>query len=239
MKKIALLLIASTVIAINAIAQDSTKINTSFTIASKNFWRGAVYGDNIPSLSGTLSIQRGNFELGTYGTSPINGSSKGYGIWMEVFASYTIGKFNVTVDDYFFFNELDEDNDYFNWNRNTTQHLVEARLKYFTNKFSLTGSYVVYAAEWSINSLYFETEYYIIPQLSVLAGYVAGESYLNFYDDSGVTHVGLAGNRVIKVTNDFSIPVRAALYGSPNYKDIAELPGLRKNPINFVVTLSF
>lgn len=220
-------------------AQDTTKINTSFTISSKNFWRGAVYGDNIPSLSGTLSVQHNNLEVGAYGTSPLNGSSKGYGIWMEVFASYTVGRFNLTIDDYFFFNELDEDNDYFNWNHNSTQHLVESRLKYFTDKFSLTGSYVIYAAEWSKNSLYFETEYYIIPQFSVLAGYVAGESYLNFYDDSGITHVGVAGNRTIEVSKTFSIPIRAALLASPNYEDIAELPGLRRNPINFVVSATF
>jgi hypothetical protein len=238
MKKLILIctFVLSTVI---LYAQDTTKVNTSFTISSKNFWRGAVYGDNTPSVQGTLAVARGNFEIGAYGTSPLNGTSVGYGIWMEVYASYNIGRFNITVDDYFFFNEFDQDNDYFNWNHNSTQHLVEGRLKYAVEKFSLTGSYVVYAAEWSKNSLYFEGEYFLIPELSVLAGYVAGESYLNFYDDSGITHVGIAGNRKIKVTNTFEVPVKAALYASPNYEDIAELPGLRRNPINFVLTLSF
>jgi len=228
-------------IGISAYAQDSTnlKVNTAFSISSKNFWRGAVYGDNVPSIQGNVAIVTGNFEIGACGTSPLNGTSLGYGIWMELYASYNIGRFNITVDDYFFFNEDDHDNDYFNWNRNDTQHLVETRLKYSVDRFNLMGSYVVYASDASVNALYFEGEYFIIPEFSVLAGYVAGESYLNFYDDAGITHVGIAGNRKIEITDTFSIPVKAALYASPNYENISELPGLRRNPINLVITLSF
>jgi hypothetical protein len=220
-------------------SQDSTRVNTAFSLSSKNFWRGAVYGDNVPSIQGNVSLISGNFEIGACGTSPLNGSSFGYGIWMELFASYTLGRFNLTVDDYFFFNEADAENDYFNWNHDETQHLVETRLKYTVDKFNLMGSYVVYASNNSVNSLYFEGEYFFIPEFSVLAGYVAGESYLNFYDDGGITHVGIAGNRKVVITPNFTIPVKAALYASPNYKNISDLPGLRRNPINLVVTLSF
>jgi hypothetical protein len=236
MKK--LIAIFAFMIGVCAYAQDSTKVNTAFSISSKNFWRGAVYGNNVPSLQGSVAISRRNFEVGACGTSPLNGTSVGYGIWMELYASYNIGRFNITVDDYFFFNEDDHDNDYFNWNRNSTQHLVETRLKYAVDKFNITGSYVAYASESSVNALYFEGEYFIIPELSVLAGYVAGESYLNFYNDSGITHIGVAGNRKIQVSKIFEIPVKAALYASPNYKNIVELPGLRRNPINLVITLS-
>lgn len=224
-------------------AQDSTKhlIVSSATISSKNFWRGNVYGNNTPTISGTLGLHLNNgLEIGATGTSPLNGNRDGYGIWMENYISKTVDKFTLTFDDYYFFNAYDSLNDYFNYSKGNTQHLVEARLKYAVDRFNVTASYVVYAAKGSVNSLYLEGEYFLVPSLlSLSVGGVFGQSYLNFYDKGGVTHVGFTGYRDIKITESFAIPFKVSLFTSPNYKNASRYPAFSQNPINLVVGVSF
>ncbi|GHM98879.1 hypothetical protein WSM22_03690 [Cytophagales bacterium WSM2-2] len=224
-------------------AQDSTRnsIVTSLSIASKNFWRGNVYGDNLPTLSGTLAYRtKSNTEIGAIGTSPLTGARSGYGTWMELYASQVIGRFTFTIDDYYFFNAYDSLNDYFNWGRNETQHLVEGRVKYDAGRFNIMSSYVVYAATAAVNSLYLEGEYFLIPKLlSLSAGASIGQSALNFFDKGGVTFVGVTGYKDIRITDHYSVPMKMALLVSPNYKNAFKAPGFTQNPVNFVVGFSF
>ncbi len=248
MKK--LLLLALLTLSISAFAQDTTKVKTdsskhtvitSFVVASKNFWRGNVYGNNAPMLSANVGLALKNgFEVGAVGTTPINGNRDGYGIWMELYASQTVGKFKFTVDDYYFFNAKDSLNDYGTWDRKNTQHLIETRVKYSGKRFSVTGSYVVYAASSSINNLYLEAEYFLIPELfSVTAGGVFGQSYLNFYDKGGVTHFGFTGYRNLVMSKHLTIPMSISLMSSPNYKNTSKYPAFTQNPINLIVSLTF
>lgn len=237
-----LLLLVSTLVT----AQDSAKNNhdqhlilTSLSISSRNVWRGNVYGNNNPTLSGTLGMHlKNHFELGATGTTPLNGSRDGFGIWMELYASQKIKQFTVTVDDYYFFNAKDSLNDYFNWNRNNTQHLVEARLRYDApnGRFNTTASTVIYTAAGVTNSLYLEAEYYLVPKIfSVMAGGVFRQSALNFYDKGGVTHFGFTGYKDIVITKHFAIPLHVSLITSPNYKNTTKYPNFSQNPINIVV----
>jgi len=218
---------------------DTHLIVTSVSISSRNLWRGNVYGNNNPSMSGTLAMHlKNHFELGATGTTPLNGSRDGFGIWMELYASHTINRFTFTVDDYYFFNAKDSLNDYFNWNRKDTQHLIETRLRYDSKngRFNETTSTVLYAATGAVNHAYFEVEYYLIPKIfSVMAGCVLGKSALNFYDKGGVTHFGFTGYRDIVVTKDFTIPLHVSLISSPNYMNASKYPAFTQNPINIVV----
>jgi hypothetical protein len=227
-----------------ATAQDSTTYNPvigSVSISSKNLWRGNVYGNNAPSVSGTLGYKlKSNTEFGVTGTSPLNGNRDGYGIWMELYASQTFGNFTLTVDDYYFFNAEDSLNDYGNWNSNDTQHLIEGRVKYDAGRFNVTASYVLYAASGLENSLYLEGEFYVVPErLSVSVGGVTGASALNFYDAAGVTHAGFTGYGNIKFSETFSLPLRLSVMTSPNYKNASVYPKFTQNPINFVIGITF
>jgi hypothetical protein len=223
--------------------EDSTKTSplvTSVSISSKNFWRGNVYGDNAPSISGTLGLTSKHFEIGVTGTSPLSGSRVGYGIWAELYASAKLGNFTLTLDDYYFFNEYDSLNEYENWSSKDTQHLLEARLKYGVDRFNVTASIVAYAAKESKNSLYLEGEVFLIlKQLSVSAGGVFGESYLNFFDKGGLAFAGVNGYRDIKVTDNFAVPLRVSVMTSPNYKNASKYNGFTQNPINVIVGVTF
>ena len=213
-------------------------VNTDFTLASKNVWRGINYGNNAPSLQGNLSLRSDVMEFGAMGTVTTNGTKSGYGNWLELYSSYTYKRWSLTIDDYYFFS-YDSLNDYLTWNYNTTQHLVEARLKYAVDKrFSIFASYNIYANRYASKALYLEGEYFLRKDLSLLVSYLTGKSSLNFYDKGRITMIGIAGTRLIPITSTFALPIKVSLIVNPNYKGIAHYEGLGRNPVNFVIATS-
>lgn len=247
-KKIILFFLLALTISVSA--QDSLKntVNTTFTLASKNVWRGVNYGDNAPSLQGNLSYNIKNaIEIGAFGTVTTNGTKKGYGNWLELYTTFKIDKWSLTFDDYYFFS-YDSLNDYFNYGsiaENISPHLVEARLKYTDDKFTIFGSYNIWSNQDVQKSFYFEAEYFIRKDLSLIVGYLTGASWLNFHDKGGMTVAGISGSRDIVITDKFKIPVKTSLLFNPNYENIAKDPngyvlkGLGTNPVNFVIALTF
>ena len=233
-------------------APDSTSkfsLNTEVTIASRNVWRGVNYGNNLPTIQGTLGVIYKSIEVGAFGTVTVNGDRKGFGNWMELYSTYTLSnRWSVTLDDYYFFS-YDSLNDYFNWNPKNTQHLIEARVKYNVDKkFWILGSYNFYAGDGSQKAFYFEGEYFLTKELSLLLGALTGPSTLNFYAKGGVTTVGLSATRQLKMTKNLSVPLKTRLIFNPNYKNIATYTGagcdpgyngLGRNPVNFVISVTF
>lgn len=238
-----ILFLALILSALKVSGQDSLKSNTltSISISSKNFWRGNVYGDNTPTLSGTLGYSKNWLEIGVTGTSPINGSRTGYGIWAETYITLKLPEnLSITLDDYYFFNAQDSLNDYFNWSNGNTQHIIEYRAKYAIDRFTVMGSVVVYSAFSSINSFYLESEYFVLPkELSISGGAVFGQSALNFFDKGGIAFVGITGYRNIKLNDKFIVPLKVAVMSSPNYKNAFKAPGFTQNPINIIIGVSF
>lgn len=234
-------------------ASDSTtkpvRLNTDLIIATKNIWRGVNYGNNAPMVQGTLGVVfKEKFEVGACGTATLNGDKRGFGNWMELYAQYSWHHWTVTLDDYYFFS-YDSLNDYFNWNNSSTQHLLEARLKYSVeNRFSAMVGYNIYANQTASKALYFETEYNVFKDFSLLFGFVTGTSSLNFYSSGGITTVGVSGKREIKISKKFSMPLKAQLIVNPNYQNITTWDGsgyvdpgydyLGRNPINFVISIT-
>jgi len=221
---------------------DSTNnlnLNTEVTIATRNVWRGLDYGSS-PSIQGTLSLVHDYFEAGTWGTTTLNGTKEGYGTWIELFASAKYKNFVFTIDDYFFFNAADSLNNYFEWSREKTQHFIEARLKFDSDKLDLMTGYAFYKNKGDdTNGLYFEAEYSPFRNFSFILGGVTSASWLSFYDEGGVTTIGVTGKRALRVTNTFEPLLKAALIFNPNYDGSVEAPGVGTNPVYMVVYLTF
>lgn len=68
-----------------------------------------------------------------------------------------------------------------------------------------------------------------------------------FSNKGGIT-VGLVGHRNIQLSKKLSLPLKTSLIVNPNYQNIAKYSGtgfdpgyngLGRNPINFVITLTF
>jgi hypothetical protein len=245
---LAMLLIAQASLSFSQTDSTKTvKLNTSLTLATKNIWRGVNYGNNAPMIQGSLGVVlKDAFEIGACGTATLNGDKRGFGNWMELYTQYQWRRWTVVLDDYYFFS-YDSLNDYLNWNNKTTQHLLEARLKFeVPKKISVMAGYNIYANQSAKKALYVEAEYFLFQNFSILFGAVTGASWLNYYDAGGITTVGVSGNREIPISKKLSLPLKAQLIVNPNYKNIAVWDGsgyvdpgynyLGRNAINFVIS---
>lgn len=222
----------------NTDSSKSINLNTEITISTRNIWRGLDYGSS-PSLQGTLALTHDNFEIGTWGTTTLNGSKAGYGTWVELFATAKYKNFSVTLDDYFFFNADDSLNNYFDWRSEKTQHFIEARLKFDSDKIDLMAGYAFYKNKFDdTKGLYVEAEYSPFKNLSFVVGGLTSSSWLSFYDDGGITTIGVSGKRPIQITDNFSLMLKTSLIFNPSYDKSVEAPGVGTNPVYVVVYLT-
>lgn len=222
---------------------DSTEtkvsLNTEVSLATRNIWRGLDYGSS-PSVQGTFSVSKGAFEMGTYGTTTLNGNKDGFGTWVELFGTVKYKQFSLTLDDYFFFNAADSLNNYFEWDRKTTQHFIESRLKWDTEKIDITAGYAFYKNKIDdTNGLYLEAEYSPSKSFSVVIGGLTGGSFLSLYERGGITTIGVVGRRIIQVSENFSFQVKTSLIVNPSYNKSVQAPSVGTNPIYVVAYLVF
>jgi hypothetical protein len=163
----------------------------------------------------------------------------GFGTWIENYVMFKYKNWSLTFDDYFFFFPQDSLNNYFEYQQHLTNHLIEARLKYTHKKFNIMAGYTIFSNILNkTTGLYIEAEYLIRKDLSILVSGLTDASWLNFYDRGGVTCIGLVGKRNI-VYNNYTIPIKMQLLANPNYKNVSNYANLGKNPIYFVITVSF
>lgn len=211
-------------------------VNIDLGIATRNVWRGLDYGAS-PSIWGDFYGTFRNISLGAMGTTTINGAKDQYGTWLELYASYEFKNLTFVIDDYFFFNAEDQDNNYFDYGSENTQHLVEARVEYENDKLEMLTGYVVYSnSEDDTNGVYLEATYRIIEELSFTAGFLTNSQWLSFYDAGGITTLGINGHRKVKVFGQ-DVPLRASLIFNPNYENASPLVG--NNPVYFVLSTQF
>jgi hypothetical protein len=248
MKKV-LLLTAISVAFIQGISQndsasclkkfrESINPNGELTLASRNVWRGASYG-NAPSVSGYFEIGNEWFAIGSYAVATLNGNKFGYGNWIENYATFKYKRFSLTADDYFFFNADDSLNPYFDYSEKTTQHFIEAQLEYDGEWLDVMMAKTFYSANYDTTSgVYVEAVADVGKGLSVVCAYITGPNMVSFYDRPGFTCVGASYLKRIKISDTFELPVKASLMFNPNYKNVYTTPSLGNNPVYFVVSIT-
>lgn len=222
-------------------ATDSTKgdkFKTELTLSSRNLYRGVSFG-NSPSIQMMGAYMPCNyFEVGTYGQATLNGVTEGYGNQLNIYAAVKYNKFSLTFDDFFFFNADDDYNNYFEYRKDSTQHYMEARLKY-DSRLDLTATYTFYqnSAFEDYKGMYLEAAYDVTDNFNVSAGYVTDKSAQMFYDKAGVTSVGVTFTRQLKTV--FSPVLKTSLIASPNYKNVSRYDGVGHAPVYLVASLTF
>jgi hypothetical protein len=241
MKKLFLLLLLT--ISQVSFAQDSTSCssncstsstNTSFSIFSRNIWRGINWGNSSPVVQANLSYSYKNFEIGTFGTMTLTGTKDGWGNWIENYITYKKDKFSITVDDYYFFGQ-DSLTNYLSYSK-TSGHLIEVRPKLSFEKVTITLSNCVYPFE---KALYTEIEWFFRKDLSLMVSGITGKSTLNFNDRGGINTIGVSGYRDI-IIKDTKLSVKSSIIFNPLYKSISRDAGVRYtgigyNPVNWTI----
>lgn len=245
MKKLLLSFLAI-IIFFTSNAQDTTtskkskfEFNSELTLASRNYWRGIGLGES-PSIQGLISVNRYGFELGAYGGVTTNGNRVGYGNWMENYLTYKYKNVSLTVDDYFFSSDVDSLNDFFNYGQKSTKHYVEARLKYEYKRIQFMAGYTIYSATADTTTgLYTEVIVDAGKGTSFFVGYLTAPSMLNFNDKAGFTNIGISHKRNLKISKEFQPMIKTTLAFNPNYNSIPQLPGIGRNAISLIFSMTF
>lgn len=238
MKKV-LLIIMGSLMTVGAFAQEltaqneekSNKLTVDYTLDSRRIHRGVGLGTS-PSLGATVSYAiTKSFSVSTNGIGTTNlGFSS-----LENTLSYKYKNFTVSVGDMYFIDDFTT-TDYFDYNSETTRHLVNGTVKYSDKKFYGLVQTTVYKADDN-NGVYFEAGYKVLDNLSIVAGYVTDASTMNFRTKEGVTQIGLTSTNELKLSSTFKPNVTTSLYVNPSYKDV--VPGVNNSPVQFAIGLAF
>ena len=232
-KFLAMFALVATMGVFSAKAGDSIKVTAD--IVSSYVWRG-VYSGTDPSFQPTLSYLNGGLEIGVWGSTNFKGTYKE----ADLYVSYTFKSLKVTLTDY----NWTFGKSYFNYTDSITDHIFEVSLAYtFPETFPLTisANTMVYGADKKFDmktgtydikkqaySTYVELSY-PYKNASFFLGITPADGY---YGDGygngdsfggnaefGVCNVGVAATRNIKITDSFSLPVKATLGFNPQKED--------------------
>lgn len=226
-KKVKKIVLMTMVIApLTAGAQDKVEASVGADVVSGYVWRGQDLGHAAVQPSASVAYK--GFSLGAWGSYGIvdSGDTKE----LDLTASYSTGGFTVGVTDYWFSGAEEKDR-YFMYNAHRTAHVFEANVGYDFGKCSVNwytnfagsdyradgkraySSYVEIAAPFKLGGM----------QWSAAVGAVPFKSAATYLDASGnpvggfaVTNITLSASRDVKITEQFSLPVFAAMTANPN-----------------------
>ncbi len=165
-------------------------------------------------------------ELGTWGSIDFTGTYKE----LDLYLSYSLKGFTLTMTDYYWSGDWIVNN-YFEYQNDSTGHYIEASLGYKGEKipFSILVGTMIYGADKKFEdpeknnySTYIELGYSFAIQeynLDLFLGVTPmdglyGDGY-GGSDGFAVVNTGVTGSRTIKITDNFSLPVKASVIANP------------------------
>jgi hypothetical protein len=234
MKKIVLFAMAL-VASATTHAQETVETTISSDVVSSYIWRGQDLGS--AAIQPTLGVGYKGLSLSAWGSYGIAdpADTKEFDLTL----GYSIGGFNIGVTDYWFDAGLDPDGRYFKYDAHGTNHVFEANIGYdfgfasvqwFTNFAGNDGtnkdgkraysSYAEIAIPFKLATV----------DWTATAGAVPFAT--DFYGTTGfaVTNLSLRADKVIKVTDSFSIPVFGQVIANPCTQNAYLVLGLTLRP---------
>ena len=207
------------------------KVNVGADIMSRYVWRGTDYG-NAPSIQSTLSVSSGNLELGCWSSVATHGFYKE----IDLYAEYAYNKFSVLFTDYYIPSTAggssSPDNRYFVYGNKKTAHTLEGSLTYKGDEkcpFWVLGGIFFYGNDkrWGYDagkdttnntyySSYVEAGYTFTMHENSIDLFIGFTPKAGAYgDDTGIINMGITGTRPIKISQDFTLPVKGSLIFNP------------------------
>ncbi len=217
-------------------------VNFGVDIASRYVWRGADYGRS-PSIQPALEFSFGKLQIGTWGaftTSQfISDKSKSFIQETDLYINYDINKMlSVTLTDYFFPDDLLVNNDFYNYHKDKTGHILEGTIQFNgTEKIPVSlmiaSNFYGADARKANNDLFYSTyielgynKSWNNTDLDFFIGGTPNKADTNlkesgFYADKpGIVNIGLTASKEIKVTDSFNIPVSVSLITNPDTENV-------------------
>lgn len=228
-------------------AQDTLSVDTTSTdyfslttsVVSRYVWRGLALG-NQPTIQPGIDYTNKGFSVGAWGAFANHPGNQE----VDLYLGYTFKeKYSLLLTDYFFPNEM-ADYNYFNYDENSTGHLLELTLKYVGDKkFPVT---VLFASNiWGADAKRINTDGtikgnqhssylelgYAFNNIDFFIGTeltdpdeTRGET--GFYGNTvGVINLGVTKQKDIQITDKFSLPLVISLITNPQAEKIYMVAG--------------
>ncbi|MEI7596128.1 MAG: TorF family putative porin [Bacteroidota bacterium] len=213
---------------------DSSKVNIGADLVSRYVWRGLDFGSS-PSIQPYYEYaHKSGLTLGCWGAMSTLGNYNE----VDLYAKYKIKGFSLIATDYFFptsSNPSVKSQRFLNFGSTTTGHVVEGTLQWEGGeKFPLTILFASYFFGNDKNSdglnnysSYAEVNYTFNCKAGATNLFVGFTPYEGLYGNTmGVVNVGLSSKKEIKITDSFSLPVKASLITNPQTSNIYFVLGL-------------
>ena len=237
-------LLTAIFLTVNIFAQEeNTKKDIDFSVGgsfvSSYLWRGIKLAN--ASIQPEMELSAWDFKLGAWGSVDLIGSFKE----ADLYANYTFSGLTVGVLDCYIPSSENNEN-WFDFSKKTTEHLLEAELHYTFKPFPLTigwntmffgpdkvlnektekeeqvfSSYIEAAYEFEIKETTLSLEIGATPWRS--SGLVYGEEITKF----AVLDVSIMASKEIKITDNYAMPAFARFSVSPEFKDVHFVFGIK------------
>lgn len=236
-----LAIVTFVIIAFPVKAQTSDSTSTSSykvtaDLVSSYVWRGVLStATPTPNFQPTLAFVRGGLEAGVWGSTDFTGSYKE----ADLYVSYAAGPLKFTVTDYYWLNTTTTGLRYFNYKNNETNHIFEGSVAYSgTNSFpvSIAANVMFAGADKKYDPLLNATN----PEKQAYSTYIefgyAGKYFSPFvgitpadgyYGDGyggatgfSVVNIGATSTKYLKITDHYSLPLKATLGFNPQKEDV-------------------
>ena len=235
MKKILIITVILSAVAVTAKAQDTLETTIGTDVVSQYVWRGQDLGG--VSVQPTLGLVYKGLSLSAWGSAGLSNPADTREF--DLTLAYTIGGFNIGVTDYWFNAGLDPLNRYFAYAADCTNHVFEANVGYDFGFASLqwytnfAGNDGLTPDEKRAYSSYVEVNVpFVLGGVDWTATAGAVPFATDFYgvEGFGVVNVALTASKDIRITDSFSIPVFAQVAANPYSKNAFFVFGITLQP---------
>lgn len=197
-------------------------LNTTFKVdfMSMHTWRGSA-ATKLPAIEPSFEISNSNTTLGVWVAHSIDNKYSE----MDLYLAYNYKHFTLTVLDYFCPASYKESNEITNFNKETTNHIIELTAA-FNGTERLPISFMVgtmvygYDRDSETNenmySTYFQFGYNTQIENSNLDFVLGFNTFDSMYGDQfGIVNAGIKASRNLKAFKNKEIPLQASLITNP------------------------
>lgn len=224
MKKMRLIIIAIllTALKFSAFAQDNktSSLKWNVDVANRHIWRGGVTVD-YACIKPSIEYNKNGFTAGAWSVYSLDNSYQE----IDLYLGYSIGRFNITVYD-FYCPGKNFEGKLFDYNNTSGVHTWDVVAQYKISgdiPLTILGACKV-AGNTDDNGEEIYSTYFELNYLSRIAGknviWTVGMSpgYTNYteYDNFNVVNLSMALKDNIKISDNFKIPVSAELTMNPD-----------------------
>lgn len=214
MKKMKMMAVA-TLILLSAGVTKAQEFKASADVVSSYVWRGTQFSG--ASIQPTLDFTAGGFSIGSWGSAGLDGFLE-----MDLYAKYAFD-FGLTLGltDYYY-----PGTSYFDFSKANGGHGLEVNLGYSIKSLSISANYMINEAGGAATAggdKYFELGY-AFENFSIFAG--GGDGWHTTDAKFAITNVGISTSKEIKITDTFSIPLKATAILNPKTEQFFLVAGI-------------